>query len=444
MKRYIIYVCTLLAVVLCHSCKKDLADQQNESDTFYPRIFKESALFPTNATIVNMGDTVRYNGLLFSPANQVSISWKVNDKQVATTPNYSFIPAAAGDYFVKVEATYNGQTTSRTAEVLVNGTSYEHKKYNSIVLGYMSDVGTVASLNLKNLTHVTYKVGTVSATNTLDVSKGETGSRALELVARAHAAGVPVLMGVSGALSADGWAVSSSNNFGGAITDATKRATLVTAIKNYLAAKKMDGVDIMMTDINSTTAIINANIAAIKTFMDDLRAALPAGSLITVTATTNTYYSRYPDLSGADWVNIHAFEDGTHVGPGIALGQPSSYQYFVTSATLWKARLSANKIVMGIPAFGLRYNSLDANGNNLSWSSYDYVPYSTILGFDATASTKEYIASSKGIYFNGIPLVTQKAAYVKTEGYAGVYVWAADYDVLTENSLIAAISKTLN
>lgn len=442
-KKYIMLYSLLLAA-LWYGCKKDVVADQQNADTFYPRIFKETAMFPTTATIINVGDTIKYRGLLYSPADQVQISWKVNNTEKATTPTFNFVGTAAGDYFVKVEVSYNGEVISRVTEVLVNSATFTRKTYTSIAMEYLTENGAAANVDWTKVTHVAYKVATVTATGTMDVSKGEVNNKAVELTARAHANGVPVLLGVSGALSADGWAVSGSNNMGAVIADATKRAALVLAIKNYLALKKMDGVDIMMTDINSTTANINAAIAAIKPFIDDLRAALPTGSLITVTATTNSYYSRYPDLSTADWVNIHAFEDGVHVGPGIALGQASSYQYMITGANLWKARLAANKIVLGMPAMGLRYNSLDANGNNLSWASYDYVPYSTILTLDPTADTKEYIASAKGIYYNGVPLVTQKAAYAKSSGYAGVYLWAGDADVLGAKSLMGAMYTASN
>jgi len=432
-----------LLCVLITGCRKDEVTAQEDNDLFIPRIFKETLLFPATTQILNIGQTVDFSGLSYSPADLAQISWKVNDKEVSTIKDYKFIPTEGGDFRVKLDVSYQGKTSSRFADFFVLPNSYTPKTYTNVMLSYLTENGSASNIDWNTVTHVAYKVATVTAAGVFDVSKGEVNRKADELVGRAHINGVPVLLGISGALSADGWSVSSSNNFGAVLTDVTKRAALVQSIKAYITLKKMDGVDVMMTDINSTTAIINANIAATGLFITELRAALGTQAIITATVTSNTYYSRYPDLSIANWVNVHAFEDGTHVGPGIALGQPSSYNYMVSSAALWKTKLPGAKLVIGIPAFGLRYNTLDANGNNLSWASYNYIPYSEILTAVPDAFDKEYANISKGVYFNGIPLVTQKGTYLKANGFLGAYIWAGDYDVKGAKSLTATLFSTL-
>jgi hypothetical protein len=122
-------------------------------------------------------------------------------------------------------------------------------------------------------------------------------------------------------------------------------------------------------------------------------------------------------------------EDGIHVGPAAPIGQPSSLAYLQSAAEIWKNfHLPASKIVVGFPVFGLRYLELDNDGNNLSWGSYDYVPYNGILAIDATAASKAYINSAKGIYYNGLPLITEKAAFIKQSAYKGMYGWYMDAD----------------
>jgi hypothetical protein len=98
---------------------------------------------------------------------------------------------------------------------------------------------------------------------------------------------------------------------------------------------------------------------------------------------------------------------------------------------------------MGIPAFGLRYNALDANGNNLSWTSYNYIPYKEILAAVPAAAGKEYAEISKGVYYNGLPLVTKKAGYLQQNGFLGTYIWAGEYDVMGASSLTATIFNIL-
>src|SRR5699024_5462787 len=124
---------------------------------------------------------------------------------------------------------------------------------------------------------------------------------------------------------------------------------------------------------------------------DALKAALPDGSIITVTVAMNYQHWEYSDLSAATWVNVHAFEDNLHVAPGAPVGQSSSYDYMVSGVGIWEGSfhgMPADKIVIGIPAFGLRYDALDDNGNNLSWGSYSYMAYKDILAVDSTVYNK--------------------------------------------------------
>ncbi len=434
------FICLLLATGLVLSgCKKEIVDPEfGEGDT--PRIFQLGDNFRTSY-ILNEGESAVYNGLLFSPAGKVKISWKVNDEVKSSDTSFTFTPAAGGEFRIVVEAEYNGLKTIRTSTVLVKPSTYTPAPYNKVVMAYLSETGLPASVNWNYVTHLAYQSGRVNSDGSLDITAGEVNQKMDELVARGHINGKPVLLSIAGRLSGiDGWALYDSRDFGEAIRNATKRAGLVNQIKNYLAAKKLDGVDIIMTDINGDPNY-SANLSALGSFINELRTALPAGALITCAVTTGWQHWEYPNLSAVDWVNVHAFEDGIHVGPGAPRGQASSYNYMLSSADIWKNfHVTPNKIVLGTPAFGLRYNAIDANGNNLSWGSYDYVSYQGILAIDAAADTKEHVNSVEGIYYNGIPLITQKAAYIKTSGYKGAYLWTVDYDSPTAGkSLLQAL-----
>lgn len=430
--------------MLFAGCKKDEVARQAEKDNFFPRIFDNRNAFLNPSSIINEGDTARFNGLSFSPAGEVAISWTVNGKQQSTDTMFNFKPDSGGDYTVTLTATYHDQQTSRTSHVLVNPSTYTLKTYTAVTLGYLSaDASAFGNMDWTSLSHVAYKSGQVIPDGTLDVSAGEQNGRINELVARAHINGVAVLLGISGRLTGiDGWALYESNDFGSVISDPVKMPALVQAIKGYLATRRMDGVDIMMTDVNSS--LYADNIHAIGPFLSALRAALPSGAIITATVAANWVHWEYPDLSSADWVNVHAFEDGIHVGPGAPRGQASSYDYMVSCAGIWRDNhLPAGKLVIGIPAFGLRYDAIDDNGNNASWGSYSYVAYRDILKIDPQAPSKELVQSANGIYYNGVPLVAQKAAYLKANAFKGAYLWAYDFDSKGDSSLMAAIQKNL-
>jgi len=436
----------LFISMLFLGCRKDETKEQEDADRFIPRIFGEALLFPNGVQVVDAGQSVKFEKLQFSPAGQVSVKWKVNDKDVATGESYTFAESNAGDYRVKIEVTYGDQTISRYTDIFVipQVNNYTPKTYNKVVLSYIGQGGDISRLNWDMVTHVAYKVATVGAIGTMDVAPGEVMRKAEELVTRAHLKGVRVLMGISGTLSADGWNTYNNNNFGNALTNVTRRAALVQAIKDYIAAKKMDGIDIMMTDLgNDVEATTTANVAALGPFVNELRAALGVNAVITLSVATNYTQSYYPNFAAASWINVHAFQDRAKIGPGRPLAQPSGFDFMVTSANLWKAKYPTSKLVIGIPAMGIRFTALDANGNNLNNTSFNYLPYRDILAADPSAHSKELAAIDRGCYFNGIPLVTQKANYLRDNAYLGAYIWQGDYDVSGEYSLHTAIFNGL-
>jgi hypothetical protein len=415
------------SLIVLSACKKNISDPEFK-DGDSPRIFQLGDNFRTSY-VLNQGDTAHYTGLLFSPAGKVKISWKVNDVVTSTDTVFHFVPTTGGEFKIVLEASYNGLTTIRTSTVLVKPSTYTPAPYTRVVMAYLSETGLPSAVNWDYVTHVAYQSGRVSSDGNLDITAGEVNQKMDELVARGHIKGKPVLLSIAGRLSGiDGWALYASTDFGDAIRDVSKRDGLVTKIKSYLTQKKLDGVDIIMTDINGDPNY-SANLIALGSFVNGLRAALPTGALITCAVTVGWQHWEYPNLSNADWVNVHAFEDGIHVGPGAPRGQASSFDFMKSGADIWKNfHLSANKIVIGMPAFGLRYNAVDASGNNLSWGSYDYVSYLGILAIDPTADQKEFVNSAQGIYYNGVPLIAQKAAYIKASGFKGAYLWTVDYD----------------
>jgi len=116
----------LVAAVLCSlswsSCKKYDVQKQEEASVFYPRIFGDNILFPVPAatSVITVGQTKIFSGLTYSPADQVAITWKVNDIAVANTGDYTFTGTTKGLYTILLEVSYNGMKTSRTCKVQVN------------------------------------------------------------------------------------------------------------------------------------------------------------------------------------------------------------------------------------------------------------------------------------------------------------------------------------
>ncbi len=444
--KFITIGCFLFAgLIIIQSCKKDIAKDPEFGEGDYPRIFFLGDRFPASL-IINEKDTAVYDNLKFSPAGKVTINWYVNDEVKSHDTTFNFVPSTGGEFKIKLEVIYNGLTSVRTSDVVVKPSTYTRKTFPKVLLGYLSETGAATDVKWNSITHLAVQAGQVSADGSLDITRGNSNQLMDEVVARGHNRGIPVLLSIYGRLTpVDGWALYGSDDMGPALRDAGKRAALVTQLKNYVTATKLDGVDILFTDFNGA-ADYSASLAALKPMVDELKSALPANSIVTVTVTPGWQHWEYPDLSSADWVNVRAFEDGIHVGPAAPVGQASTLAYMQTAANIWKSfHLPANKIVVGFPVFGLRYNDLDGNGNNLSWGSYDYVPYKSILAIDPAADTKEFINSAKGIYYNGIPLIKQKADYIKASDFKGMYGWYIDADAMdSAKSLFKTAFTALN
>lgn len=442
---YLIYATLLLA--LSGACKN--GEDMMTDDNFHPRIIDNSGVFNAPSRIINQGQSAIYTGLTFSPKpfEKSKIVWTLNDVEVSNDTAYTFTPTTGGEYQLKLTATYNGQTSTRLSKILVSPESYTPKTYTNVAMSYLSEEGKAAAVNWAEVTHVAFNGARVISSSSVDFSKSIQAQNGDEIVARGHINGVPVLLGVSGRLSGvDGWSLYNSTDFGTAILTADGRTTLAGLIAAHVIAHKFDGVDIMMTDLSNDSYDASASHArAVTPFIAALKAALPAGSLVTATVTTNYMHWEYGDLSAADWLNVHAFEVGTNVGPGAPRAQGSTYSYMVDCAAIWLNKgIPANKLVIGMPAFGVRYTAIDANGNNLSWGSYDYLTYKAIVALDAAAPEKEYAAGiAEGVYYNGVPLITQKAQYIRDNGFKGGYLWAGDYDMTGNGSLTTAIHSFL-
>lgn len=447
MKKIIIIICFVAAIFQISCSREDNLDVD-----FQPRIFDNGNMFTSPTRVITEGQTVKFSNISFSPSTTkgLTLAWKINDKQVSDDTVFTFTPPdGGGEFMVTLEASYNGLLSTRSTNILVSPTQYTLKPYNQVALSYLTENGNAKNIDWKQVTHVAYNTALVRSDGTVDFSKGDLNQIADELVARAHINGIPLLLGISGRLSpVDGWSLYNSSDFGDAISSPSIRTAVIKNIVDYVNAKNMDGVDILMTDLsNDNYSIAARNAAAVGPFITALKAALKPNALVTATVTTNYLHWEYSSLSDADWIHVRAFEDGLHVGPEAPLGQPSSFDYFKSAATIWLDKgYPANKLVLGIPAFGLRYDQLDEKGNNLDWGSYTYVPYAAILqaSSDQEAYQKEYLANiGAGIYYNGTALVMQKAKYINAQDFKGAYLWAGDYDVTDTRSLMTTLKSNI-
>ena len=475
MKKLKLLICIFFSLSLFLGCRKDEVAEQEKDNVFTPRIIGGdiAALFPTSDSpeLIDVGTEIDFTSVQFSPSGKVSVIWKVNNVEVATGEKYKYKATTVGDQRIKVEVTYNGITVSRFKDIIVLGPStgtFTPKPYTKVVMPYVSSTASILQIrnNIKwdDVTHVAFKGATVNIAGELTFTGYTTSRRGEYLLQKAHAEGVPVLLGISGTLSADGWSVYNSNDFGTRLTNATSRETIATSLANFVTNNKLDGVEVRMSDVgNDVEATFQANIQTIGVFVDRLRALLGTEKIITVsvasptlTRSTGAYstwvVSKYvpAHFNNANWINVRAYSQSGYWGGTNVIGQPSSYELMEAGVNYWKTRVPINKLVFGMSALGIRHlQTTTINGNlvNNGWTNtfFDFMPYRDIIAQDATASTKDNsTAIARGVYYNGIPTITRKVQLLKTENVLGAYLWAGENDTVDEaTSLIGTISKTI-
>lgn len=442
MKKIICFIFPLLVILGCKKNKK-------EPDLGPLQIIDQAQVFQEPLRVIHQGQSAVYNRLIFTPApgRATKITWTVDGKQVSTDTTFTFTPSAGGEFEIKLQASFNGQTETRLSKVLVNPSSYKPKVSPFVRLSYLSGNGVSSNVNWDNVSHVAFNGARVQANGSIDFSKGDQHQNVDELVARGHLNGVPVLLGVTGRLSGvDGWTYNGSTDFGMNISVESRRTKLVEILATYVRDRKLDGIDVMMTDLSHDLYDIPVkSVRSVGPFISELKKALPAGSIVTATVSVDNLYHEYAGVSIADWINVHAFNYENRIGEGARPGNQSPLDLLTHGAEIWQKKgFPANKLVMGVPAFGLRYLELIGEGVNATWKSSDYMRYQDILAKDPTAAQKNFTAAeAKGVYYDGIPLATQKANYIKEKGLRGVYLWAGDYDTVDENSLMKALSQVL-
>lgn len=451
-KRLPIITVVIIACTTIISCKENEEIKQAEGKSFYARIFSRPEFFPESpdsVRVLNFNSSYEFKDIGYSPSDKVDIAWKVNGEVFSSERSFVFKGTEPGDYRITLEVSYNGDTARRHRNFFVLPApqfTYQPKTYTKVVLSYLSDSTTnraIADIDFNKVTHVAYKLALVNADGSVNYNLANQFRRLEYLKARAHLNGVPVLLGISGNLTGDGWALNNSFNFGNSITNVTRRATLVQSIRNFITTRGLDGVDIMLTDINGAAATVTPIMQALGPFLNDLRAALGSQAIITATVAGDLLQDRYPptSLTAANWLNVHAFDDGRHYGPGKVLGQPSTLAYLSDCAEKWRTKFDNSKLVFGISAKALRYLNTDANGNNLSWTSFNFISYKRVIYLFPDAYDKEYVPLVRGTYFTGVPLATSKASYIKTNNFLGAYLWASDGDVSGKNDLTGATGE---
>ena len=314
--------------------------------------------------------------------------------------------------------------------------------------GWQQTYLPASAIDYSTVTHIVYFAAVPNANGTLNLSaNGVTNNtNQVDLITRAHAAGVKVIFTVGG------WNTEAA--FNGATSNATTRATFISNLVNAMQAGNYDGLDIdwERLDLGAYPNELNNYV----TFSRELRTAMTAakpGSLLTmatqweasISAAAAPYYDQINlmtyDLSGVweGWVSWHnaAIYDGGIKFPQTTKLVPSANGMIDS----WiAAGVPKEKLGIGIDWYGYKYSGV--TGPNMGWTStktnpsetliQGNRPYSDIMKSDAPTMTKvwdpvaqaSYLTNSSGwVSFDDEDTIRAKAAYVQSKGIGGAIIW---------------------
>jgi hypothetical protein len=443
--KYIVMIPVMVIGMFMTSCE-DTAENPAFPDDAIPRIF---GWIEGGKYFLDISDELVLD-MKVSPADDATYKWFIDDVLVSEERVLHHTFTEIKTHALRFEVTRNGVTNSRQGQAIVTK-PFVPKDYNKKVVGVMTRDGSLATINLQNITHLVIESAIVDQ-NLAASSYVDTvfNSMNIELIVKtAHNEGVYVILGVSGQLSnINGGGNWGDYGFYNVVKDADHRTKAIDTFLKFAKDNDFDGVDIYLNNVWEGPGSIKPEFT--KPFYEEIAAKLPEGPsgefFFTASAGGGWLTSEFNivvQIPEIDWVHLHPFRYGE---PSITADAP--YWAFTDLATTWiNFGMPKEKIVNGIPGFGLHYFYPDDGtvvgwGNMWMYTSYD--SYKSILDRDAEAHTKNHITVDDGIFYDGHPAVTDKANYVKTAELGGVMVWGIENDTQDQSkSIVKAIKTTL-
>lgn len=250
-----------------------------------------------------------------------------------------------------------------------------------------------------------------------------------EVVKRAHAADVKVLMSVAG-----GVLPACAGNWHHLLQE-DRRGQLVKNLVKMMTDFNLDGLDI---DIEGVLLTQIDQAGQYTPFIQALSAALkPQGKLLT-SATASYEGGMIPTSSIPyfDFVNIMSYDA---IGPswGQVGNEHATYQQAENDVKLWLNRgLAKHQLVLGLPFYGYgfgQYNS-DYSLRDIAAAFGSEVLQQDVVG--NLCSQCSYIT------YNGMPTLLAKTDLARLHG-SGVMIWELSHDLKGDASLLAVIKQQL-
>jgi hypothetical protein len=412
-----------------------------------------------NVSVVEVGDSLIFTPLV-SPSDGATFSWTINGREVANTKELRHEVTETGDFVLRFDVERNGIRTHRVADFMLR-IPFVPREYDKKTVAFVNAATVMMSdIQWESITHLVWSAAIVDADGSVDFTGFDRADIDIEnLIAIAHNNGVFVLLDVAGQhnylTAGHFWG---SWPFYDAILDAGRRASIISSVMEVVEYYGFDGVNIYFDRESVNGAFPEA--AIITAFIAEFADALPTENLtherqpffMTMSAFIGwTNWGLLPAVTNPrmDWLHVYAFgaED-------LVAGPHSSMWTFTSNTEFWmtQAGIPAERMVPVVPAFGLQYDFRDEGGNPVPphevgwgnlWQFTSFIPFRDILAVHPNAYQSNSLPIHDGLFFDGFPAVDEKAAAVIANGWGGLGLWKADFDINDNRSLLRRIRQQL-
>ncbi|WPP50359.1 glycosyl hydrolase family 18 protein [Catalinimonas niigatensis] len=288
------------------------------------------------------------------------------------------------------------------------------------VVGYLSagSFEIIDQIELQRLTHLNLAFGNPDAQGELVFSRGKDIS---EVVEKAHAAGVKVLLSLAGG----GGLEEEKPYWKKALLD-ENRAAFIEKIMAYVEKHNLDGVDVdiegnLMPTVGETYT----------PFVLDLKKALHSqGKAITAALPGAWLHEDMSQeaLEAYDFINIMVYDDTGPWNPDKS-GPHSTYEFAERSIAFWleQKKIPAERLVLGMPFYGYDFDVIGSKR------------YSEIVSANPADAYRDEIDL---LYYNGLPTIVKKTQ-LAMEKVNGVMFWELGQDAFNDLSLLRAVDQML-
>ena len=215
-----------------------------------------------------------------------------------------------------------------------------------------------------------------------------------------------------------------------ALSDSHKRVTFVEDLVDFLIAHGFVGVDVNLTPSSKEDRVhLKAFLSELKSdFLSKSRSELGLALTSRLMNDVSTIeLAKLVSEENVQYVNVMAYDlsrDGRSQGPHADMNQTASVTLYLV-----RQGVDPHRIVLGIPFYG---RNLD------TWvdQTYESIVVETLRALHDASEKERFVptfpasqSEFKGVWYNNIGLVRQKAVFAVQElGAAGVFVWELGMD----------------